>query len=384
MPFTYNTWTNLENVSKDNMNYAFDNALQELTAYFPLPDNIAGLDPRIGCICSGFGSIINNFGQISTSNQFTYTYGIFGFPYKIPLTVADPHQLACTYGDVTAGTTPSITVSGVGTQYVCAELSVGANTSYMTTVYATIMTSTQTLAQISASNGLMIPLFTLSGSGVGPYTVGVDSHCAVNYGDVINGNNIPTSFVKSLNSETGILSLTSSGSIVITEPTGTSINLEVNPEYGGVTAGFIASFAGLLSGNPTGWLLCNGASYSATGIYANLATALTNGSSYIYGGTFGVNFLTPNINGNGAFIRGNGGASAGLGPNPQADQFQGHIHIIYACGTASQQWGTSGNGKWVLQGATCSDPINDGTYGDPRYGYETRPINFAMNCCIKY
>jgi microcystin-dependent protein len=97
----------------------------------------------------------------------------------------------------------------------------------------------------------------------------------------------------------------------------------------GSPVGTITMFAG--STAPTGWLICNGASYS-TGTYANLFAII----GYIYGG-LGANFNVPNLVTK--FPAGAGGAYA-LGNSTSfnsmyisSNQLAPHTHGLSAAGT---------------------------------------------------
>jgi microcystin-dependent protein len=151
----------------------------------------------------------------------------------------------------------------------------------------------------------------------------------------------------------------------------------------GVVLPFAYNFTS--SGAPSGWLICDGTQYS-TSAYPALYALI--GTSYGSGvGTFAV----PNLQG--LFIRGKGTqttggvtyTSAAIG-TVQQDQFQGHYHAVSS--TAIQGAGPGGavgnpGGNLGAATITVTNPTTDGTDGTPRYGTETRPVNYAMIYCIK-
>ena len=176
--------------------------------------------------------------------------------------------------------------------------------------------------------------------------------------------------VVSFNTTTGDPQIVSASSLLSSIPTGAVLP-------------FAYSFT---SGNtPSGWLICDGTQYS-TSAYPALYALI--GTSYGSGvGTFAV----PNLQG--LFIRGKGTqttggvtyTSAAIG-TAQQDQFQGHYHAVSS--TAIQgagPGGAVGNPGGNFGGATINvtNPTTDGTDGTPRYGTETRPVNYAMIYCIK-
>jgi len=74
----------------------------------------------------------------------------------------------------------------------------------------------------------------------------------------------------------------------------------------------------------------------------------------------------------------------------QLDAFQGHWHTSnknntnpYDSGANSNIYiGTTANGS--ADNVSIKSPISDGTNGTPRTASETRPVNVALNYCIKY
>jgi microcystin-dependent protein len=135
---------------------------------------------------------------------------------------------------------------------------------------------------------------------------------------------------------------------------------------------------------PSGFLVCDGASYLRTTYAALFAIIGTT-----FGSADGTHFNVPDMRGE--FAR---GFDNGRGVDPsrtfgttQADQMQGHVHAP-ADGTSfltihpGSANGTTGGGNYALDTAT-GVPISDGTNGTPRTGLETRPTNVAMNFIIK-
>ena len=173
-----------------------------------------------------------------------------------------------------------------------------------------------------------------------------------------------------------------SGAVSILHPSGSIIM------YGGAAA-------------PTGWLLCDGASYLRAD-YAALYAIIGNA----FGTADGTHFNVPDMKG--AFPRGagqstiftdnvtesigrtaskTGGATSGVG-SKQDDQFQGHFHSqdirspnTGGTGTNYIGWtGYDGTGT-VTQG--IGNPSTDGVNGTPRSASENRPKNIEFNFIIK-
>lgn len=161
-----------------------------------------------------------------------------------------------------------------------------------------------------------------------------------------------------------------------------------------IPAGVVMPFTGASS--PTGFLLCDGASY-LTATYPNLFAV----TSYTYGGSGG-NFNVPDYRG--MFLRGTGthgtlAKAAGgnfSGPSlggSQLDQGQGHYHnyiIDGGTGTAVVTGNALGiysqpSGTGISAGGSISiqSPITDGTNGTPRTGNETRPASWGVSYIIK-
>jgi len=181
--------------------------------------------------------------------------------------------------------------------------------------------------------------------------------------------------------------------------------------------GMIASFAsssftnefGVVTGAPSGWLVCNGAEY-AIADYGDLHTAigttwgaLTNGS----GGAGSTHFRVPDLRG--AFLRGtgsqpliadggakekaDGSAFAGVSVGSfENDSFQGHQHEFEAYAYTNHNnnqykemmYGNGASPLYEVTGGGVRNPKSDATNGTPRTDDETRPFNAGINYCIKY
>jgi len=156
-----------------------------------------------------------------------------------------------------------------------------------------------------------------------------------------------------------------------------------------IPPGTIVAFGGDTSHIPTGWLLCNGRSFSVSDpIYINLFNAI----QFNWGSPTSTKFNIPNLAG--MFLRGtsNGtnndpdktsrtaimsGGNIGDGVGSyQTDTLRSHIHAK-GFGTLSQ---SSGAG-YAYSGSTSypGGPINTGSTG----GNETRPVNVYVNYIIK-
>jgi microcystin-dependent protein len=158
---------------------------------------------------------------------------------------------------------------------------------------------------------------------------------------------------------------------------------------------FMTSFTGVIlpyGGDtaPTGWFLCDGSAISRT-TYASLFAKI--------GTTFGIGngsttFNIPDLRG--IFIRGAGtsgkllnafgNAFSGILGHYGNDGMQGHYHNnSFANDSTGELTGTRAYSADVanrVQGGVL-EPTNDGTHGDPRVGYETKPANLGLNFIIK-
>jgi microcystin-dependent protein len=165
-------------------------------------------------------------------------------------------------------------------------------------------------------------------------------------------------------------------------------------------AGTIVAFGGTTA--PAGWVMCDGASYSTGGQYANLFAAI--GSAF---GGSGNNFNVPDFRGR--FLRGHDGSAdrdpdkasrtamnlGGLTGNNvgsvQGDAFQGHWHQVsarsgsFASGSFFNLTNGYSNGS-APNGAGSGEArniISDNVNGTPRVSSETRPVNAYVNYIIK-
>lgn len=151
-----------------------------------------------------------------------------------------------------------------------------------------------------------------------------------------------------------------------------------------VPTGAILPFA--MSTAPTGWLACDGQSYSVS-TYADLFVAI----KYTYGGA-GSNFNVPNLQGQ--FIRGLTTNLTTTSQDPlsatrtlgslQTDSFKSHNHSIpYIASIPTnsvpgqpERILTENTTQGVFDGATDRISATGGT--------ETRPVNIALFYCIKF
>lgn len=157
-----------------------------------------------------------------------------------------------------------------------------------------------------------------------------------------------------------------------------------NQVAGGMPSGVIIAYAGATA--PSGYLLCDGTSYSST-VYPNLFAVI----GTTYGGT-GQTFNVPNYRG--VFLRGAGSqtiskiAYSTTLAKTQTDQFQGHGHLVFdSVGNGVFNFGSgasvglSGVGVPPNQ-AKATTLVADATNGTPRSGLETRPVNMGVNYII--
>jgi hypothetical protein len=156
-----------------------------------------------------------------------------------------------------------------------------------------------------------------------------------------------------------------------------------------VPAGSILTYAGVEC--PSGFLAADGSTYTAA-TYPNLATALTSGSNYLYGGTVsGGSFNTPNASG--VFLRGSGSqtissrvhTAAAIG-STQADTTAvnglhdtGHSHGI-TVNTGGPDGGSVRDNASSPSATASTNIASANLVGDT----ETRPANLTVTYCIKY
>ena len=130
--------------------------------------------------------------------------------------------------------------------------------------------------------------------------------------------------------------------------------------------GFICDFGGPTA--PPGWLSCDGSAVSRTD-YAALFAAI---GTYWGVGDGSTTFNLPPLNNNGAFRRGMGGGSGGLGVY-QGSQNLSHQHVVYE---ADGSVGSSTTAK-NNQGGNYNTPLTGASGGS-----EARPVNYGVNTCI--
>jgi microcystin-dependent protein len=172
---------------------------------------------------------------------------------------------------------------------------------------------------------------------------------------------------------------------------------EINIVDGAITQDKLAVGAGVPVGSiltwptdtaPSGWLLCTGGTYAASGTYTNLYDVL----GYVYGGS-GANFQVPDYRGYfhrmrdwsegndpdaaGRTDRGDGTGGDNVG-SVQTNSIQSHAHNV-------QLRDDDGSvGAWAL-GEGETDGANKGLQATSSTGgNETRPINIYVNYIIKY
>ena len=144
---------------------------------------------------------------------------------------------------------------------------------------------------------------------------------------------------------------------------------------------------------PSGWLNCDGSTYSKT-TYAALYAII----STTFGGNSTSDFKVPDFRG--IFPRGvgtsttlfnaNGIGFTGVLSSYNNDKMQGHYHDYYVLPGYDTGGGVtidriSANATGI---STCNDRIRaaktDGVNGTPRTGTETNPANLGINFIIKY
>ncbi len=135
---------------------------------------------------------------------------------------------------------------------------------------------------------------------------------------------------------------------------------------------------------PDGWMECNGSAISRT-TYVELFNKI--GTTY-GAGDESTTFNLPDLRGE--FIRGwDHGRGIDIGRNmgsEQLDAFQGHWHNA-STNAQTRVTGTASTGSYSRPDSTAvvtvTDPITDGTNGDPHTASETRPRNVALVPIIK-
>jgi microcystin-dependent protein len=268
--------------------------------------------------------------------------------------------------------------------------------SFVTVPYAFVTDSITNVNLNGASNGQILSYDSTSGKWI-PTTLAAGTIYTGANGITVNGsiigNNLPDQTV----------TLTS-GSTNVTV-TGTYPNFTVDvPPAALVPAGTVVAFAGATV--PSGWLLCDGATYPTTGNYAALFSAIGN----LWGGS-GAVFKVPDMRGE--FLR---GRVDGSGNDPdsalrtplgtgtatnvgslQTDAFQGHRHGFAGDDASDNRTVVPASGQmianivyndfnlYIRNDVTgTGDPRPDPTHGSPRNSSETRPRNVYVNYIIKY
>jgi len=188
---------------------------------------------------------------------------------------------------------------------------------------------------------------------------------------------------------------------------------QVAPDRGGVPIGTVIAFAGAVAEAPSGYLFCNGGSYSQSGAYSSLYTAIKGRFGNGTDSTGSTTFAVPDIQGR--FLRGATNDST-RDPNTstrtvithgtttyntydpgslQEDAFQDHRHTQSLNGV-QQSAGASCAPNWSNEPhtASCGQPQTnsdvDGGYTSSTVGStartsaETRPKNVYVNYYIKY
>lgn len=159
-----------------------------------------------------------------------------------------------------------------------------------------------------------------------------------------------------------------------------------------VPPGTIMAYGGTTA--PAGWLLCDGASVSRTGTYANLFTAI----STRFGTTSSTTFNVPDFRGR--FLRGwdsvaardpdnasrtvmnTGGATGNNIGSIQGDDFKAHVHRKFFTGHTD----VNGVGSTAVKTRSMYPTHAADDEGDTNStgGTETRPLNAYVNYIIKY
>ena len=146
---------------------------------------------------------------------------------------------------------------------------------------------------------------------------------------------------------------------------------------------------------PSGYVLCDGTSYSRTGTYANLFAAI----STTYGSVDGSHFNVPDLRGvfargagtNGTLLDATGAAFTSTLGTGQNDAFQGHYHSFSSYGisvtsnTTTDVMGISSNttnNNFTATDTPAQNPIT-GSNGTVRIANETRPANVSVTYIIK-
>ena len=173
--------------------------------------------------------------------------------------------------------------------------------------------------------------------------------------------------------------------------TGLLNGLNISSLGSAMPIGAISQWGGTTA--PSGYLLCDGSSYSRSA-YADLFAII----GTIYGNTSSTTFNVPDFRGifpkgagttdRAAGVDANGNYySATLGTYLQ-DKMQGHYHNTNPglAGGGSRDAYPGGDGYkafYYTPGFLVTEPITDGTNGNPRTGNTTEPQSLAVNFIIK-
>ena len=240
-----------------------------------------------------------------------------------------------------------------------------------TLTICTDATSTRTI-NIGRANAISIvnsatPTTTLTGSvrindgGTASSQIGNNSSAPVNLLGEININSSSSSQNTTIGNTTGLLSIIGRLNII---PAGTII-------------------MGLYTTAPTGYVKCDGTSYSTGGIYANLFAVI----AYNYGGS-GANFNVPDFQG--AFLRGTGTQTVGIAYTGGALSSAGRqqdavLEPLYASNEGFRSC-TAGARDCVSRDRITGDPTDTNTGILPRFdrtATENRPFNYSVNYWIR-
>lgn len=198
---------------------------------------------------------------------------------------------------------------------------------------------------------------------------------------------ITTEFGEPVVASTGA---TDAGKIVALDETG-KIDKSVLPIQSIIPAGVVQYFARQTA--PEGWLIADGGAVSRiefTDLFEAVGTVFGAGDG-------STTFNLPDLRGE--FIRGWVNEREGITGESgtrnfgswQADQFQGVGIANMWTRPTNANLSEKPDGLWAYFKHTAysggnigPETYGDAGYGNPRYGYETRPRNLALLACIKY
>jgi hypothetical protein len=338
--------------------------------------------------------IATSGGQIWYSNNYGVTWTSGGATQSPFTGVTSSSNGQFSYAVTIAGAlfvnalgSPSTVPSVSQSQTVNGPLSVTGSSSLSNTLAvagATTLNSTLSVAGASTLNSTLA----VTGASTLNSTLSVTGASTLNSTLSVTG-------ASTLNSTLAVAGAsTFNGGVTI----GTPYTLNILP------AGMIMAWVSATA--PTGWLICNGSSYSTTGTYANLFAVI----QYTFGGS-GSSFNVPNYQG--AFLRGTGTSSVNTGySGPSLNTSQNHAtqthnhsitdpgHTHTFTGGSITMYGESGldndkpasgsgnpeNVTFKATGtnssSTTSITVNNSTLNVD--ANETRPFNYGINWVIKY